>query len=372
MCDTAGPKGLITIELAAVAYRLYTPVQSCSRRSWVAPLVSAPNQPASLHRPAPSPTACRQRLARLFSRANADSRQARLHARPTVTRTALASLPLQLSPTYPPLVPQSRARLPVRSPTRPVAISRPPKTRLLPTCPACPLPSTSSLKVCSRQGTGDWKKPLTTSFRYHPVLFLQSPPSTQPGHRHPTQCRHSCFQQHLRAQVQATKDQPGRHLHPFQRHRRHREQTKRLGPELGHHSRVGFRIRRQTPGRRATLKIARGLGRTVEAFHCSSATRSRQRRAPTAQGSRYTRTYCQPETLQDDNHRHGEQALRRRHLLHRLGLTPGTRCHQGRPIIYLDHPLQGPPATPRSELHREAAGAAQKRHLHPGRREQQG
>jgi hypothetical protein len=223
MCDTAGPKGLIIFELAVVVLRLYTPVQSCSRRSWVAPPVSAPNQPASLPRPAQSPTVSRRRLARLFSRANADSRQARLHARPTATQTALASPPLQPSLIYPHLVPQSRARLPVRSPTRPVAMSRPPKMRLSPTCPACPRPSTSSLKVCTEQGTEHWRKPLTSSFRYHPVIFLQSPPSSQPGYRHPTRCRHYRLQQHLRAQVQATKDKSGCHLHPFQRHRRHRE-----------------------------------------------------------------------------------------------------------------------------------------------------
>ena len=130
---------------AIAVYPPYTPVQPCSRRSWVVPLVSAPSQPASLHRPAPSPTACLRPLARLFFRANADSRQARPHAHPTVTRTALASL--SPSPTYHHLVRQSRVLPMQTSPTRPVAMSRPPRMRLLPTCPACPRPSTFSLKV---------------------------------------------------------------------------------------------------------------------------------------------------------------------------------------------------------------------------------
>ena len=147
-CDTAHSKGLITFELALVVKPVYTPVQSCSRRNWVAPLVSAPSQPVSLHRPAPSPIACHRRLARLFFRANADSRQARLHARPTVTRTALASLSPSLI--YPRLAQQSRVLLPPTNQTLPVAMSRPPKMRLLPTCPVCPRPTTSSLKVCMR------------------------------------------------------------------------------------------------------------------------------------------------------------------------------------------------------------------------------
>jgi hypothetical protein len=135
--------------LPVAVYRSNTPVQSCSRRSWVAPPVSAPNQPASLHRPAQSPTVSHQPLARLFFRANADSRQARLHVRPTVTRTALASPLLPPSPIYLRLVQQSRAPLPQTRTTRPVAMSRPPKMRLSPTCLVCPRLSTSSLKVCT-------------------------------------------------------------------------------------------------------------------------------------------------------------------------------------------------------------------------------
>ena len=172
--------------LPIAVYPLYTPAQSCSRRSWVAPPVSAPSQPASLHRPAPSPTACLRHLARLFFRANADSRQARPHARPTVTRTALVSL--WPSPIYRHLVRQSRVPPPQTSPTRPVAMSRPPRMRLLPTCPVCPRLSTSSLKVRKGRSSRDWNKPLTLFqiLPYH-LSSVSTVPSAWAPPSHPLQ-----------------------------------------------------------------------------------------------------------------------------------------------------------------------------------------
>lgn len=143
-CDTPHPKGLIT-RLRISRIPLIHNRQSCSRRSWVAPLVSVPSRPLSRH--VLSPTAPHQRLARPFSRANADFHPARLHARPTVTRTARASLLLPPSPNCHHLVRQNLVRAQMRSPTRPVAMSRPPRMKLLATCPVCLRQSTSSRKV---------------------------------------------------------------------------------------------------------------------------------------------------------------------------------------------------------------------------------
>jgi hypothetical protein len=196
VCSCDKSQGLITLELAVAVYRLFIQLPPCSRRSWVAPPVSAPSQPASLHRLAQSPTAFRQPPARLFFRANADSRQARLHARPTVTRTAPVSLLPQPSQTYPPRARQSRVLLPATSQTPPVATPRPQKMRLSPTCPVCLRLSTSSLRVCTELQK-DENHLLTFTCRHHPVVILQSPPSTQLGLCHSARCRHDSLQHHL-------------------------------------------------------------------------------------------------------------------------------------------------------------------------------